>query len=487
MKTPLERDITLKKSILWLAIATAISPGAGAVTLEELAAKLEALSAENQQLKERVAQLEQASESTTASESVSEQVVQVSHGYSYDILDPTTNINRKQQLILAKKQKGELKANSVYLSGAATVIADYQKSNKESKFGYLMRHPTASNQRTREVSEAVIHSAQLALTANMGDWVTTYIEMLYDPEQSFGAGTITDLNRNQVQIRRGYVLLGNLDESPFYFSLGKMATPFGLTDTPNPFTASTVWHAFGGLAYGANLGFSSNGLNVDIMGIQGGAQFRAANVPVDHSNVPSKLNNFAVDINYTFDVGDSSQLLLGSSYLKGSPYCQGYPVTHFSACDDKNGAYDIYAQFSGNSWMVQAEYAKTRDVWPGTFNPSIPQFAASNVESWDIGGRITTHLGEHRVDWSADFSRFVAGPGGSPWELQDQIVLGSAMFLTPSVKLFGEVVRAEGYVPLNFVSGGSIRDGFGNIDNTQTHSNADANTNAVVFGINAAF
>ena len=130
--------------------------------------------------------------------------------------------------------------NNTKSGGAVTPIANYQSSNTESKFGYLMRHPTANNQRTEEVSEAVIHSAQLALTATLGDWVSAYMEMLYDPQQSFGSGTTTDVNRNQVQVRHGYVTLGNLDKTPYYLSLGKMATPFGLTDTPNPFTASTV-------------------------------------------------------------------------------------------------------------------------------------------------------------------------------------------------------------------------------------------------------
>ncbi len=488
----------MKKSLLSTAVALTINgvllaPFASALTLDELADKLETLAAENAQLKARIEQLEShvdtpAADAVAGSQSVQNTpTVGLNHQYSYEILDATTRINRKQQLILAKKQQGELKENSVYLSGAATVIADYQKSNTESKFGYLMRHPTANNQRTKEVSEAVVHSAQLAVTANMGKWVTTYVEMLYDPEQSFGSGTTTDLNRNQVQVRRAYVMLGNLDESPFYASLGKMATPFGLTDTPNPFTASTVWHAFGGLAYGINLGYMNDGWNINVMGVQGGAQFRANNVPVDGTNIPSKLNNYTVDANYTFDVMDDTSLLMGASYTKGSPYCQGYPVTHFSACEKENGAYDVYAQLNGSNWMLQAEYAETEEAWAGTFNPAIPQFAAAKVESFDIGGRITTHLDTRRVDWSADFSRFVSGPSGSPWEKQDQIVLGIATFPTPSVKLFGEFIHTSGYAPLNFISGGSVRDSFGNIDNTQTHSDIDARSNILLFGANAAF
>lgn len=224
------------------------------------------------------------------------------------------------------------------------------------------------------------------------------------------------------------------------------------------------------------------------MGIQGGAQFRAANTPVDDSGVPSKLNNYSLDLNYTFGVGEETSLMLGASYLKGSPYCQDdYPVTHFQECDKRNAAWDVYAQLNGSNWMLQAEYAKTRDIWSGTFNPSIPEFEAEKVESWDIGGRYSADINGYRVDWSADFSRFVAGPGGAPWEKQDQIVLGVAGYLSPSVKLFGEVIRTEGYVPLNFISGGSVRDQFGVVDHTQTHSDDSASSSILMLGANVAF
>ena len=478
-------------TMLALAVGSALFAQAGsAVTLEELAAQLEALAAENQQLRRRVEQLEESlgqvaaegsrtSESTAATQGAGN-IVKLNHEYSYEILDPTTNVNRKQRLILESKQRGDLQKDSVYLSGAVTAIANYQKSNTDSKFGYLMRHPTANNQRTKEVSEAIIHSAQLALTANMGDWVTAYAEMLYDPQQSFGTGTTTDLNRNQVQVRRGYAMVGNLDESPYYVSLGKMAVPFGLTDTVNPFSASSVWHAFGGLAYGANLGYLNDGLSANLMGVQGGAQFRAANVPVNDSNVPSKLNNYALDVNYTSDVTGRLDLLLGASYLKGSAYCQDFPVQHFEPCKEENGAWDVYSQLIGGDWMLQAEFARTESVWPGTFNPTIPEFPASKVTSWNIGGKVRARVGGYDVDWSADFSRFIAGPDGAPWESQDQWVLGASSFLTPSVKGFVELVRTEGYVPLNFISGGNLGDGV-------THSEAGAHSNVLLLGVNVGF
>ncbi|SDU10464.1 LbtU family siderophore porin [Halopseudomonas salegens] len=471
-----------------LALLPLASP---AMTLEELAARVERLDEENQQLKARIAELEtrQSEPNEPAQQSIATArqqsrpelpSVKLDHQHAYTMLDQTTLINRKQEYILRSRQSGALADNTVYLSGAINAIANYQKSNTESKFGYLMRHPTANNQRTDKVSEAIIHSAQLALTASLGDWTNAYMEFLYDPHQSFGTGTTTDLNRNQVQLRHGYLLFGNLDHSPFYFSLGKMTTPFGLTDTLNPFTSSTVWHAFGGLAYGANIGWMHEGWNLDIMAIQGGAQFRAANMPVDDSNVPSKLNNFAVDLNYTLDLSADSHLLLGASYIKGSPYCQDFPVVHFNPCSDRNAAWDAYAQWNHRNWTVQAEYASTLDEWPGTFNPSLPQYSAAKVSSWNLGTRTEQRVFGQPVNFSLDFSRFKSGPSGSPWEKQDQWVLGMSTYLTPSTKMFTELVRAEGYVPLNFVSGGNMQPG-------ETHSDTHADSSIFVLGANVAF
>ena len=65
--------------------------------------------------------------------------------FSYDLLDPTTNINRKQRLILYRKQDGTLRPDSVLIQGALAAIANAQLTNRSNKFGYLMRHPTAAN------------------------------------------------------------------------------------------------------------------------------------------------------------------------------------------------------------------------------------------------------------------------------------------------------------------------------------------------------
>ena len=81
----------------------------------------------------------------------------------------------------------------------------------------------------------------------------------------------------------------------------------------------------------------------------------------------------------------------------------------------------------------------------------------------------------------------MAGPDGAPWEKQDQLVLGAAWLALPSVKLFAEYIRVDGFAPLNFMSGGSIRDENGNVMPDRTISDASAHSDVFMVGVNAAF
>ena len=415
------------------------------------------------------------------------QSVQTNASETYDLLDQTISITRKQLLLLFRNRNTTSSANELTLGSAVSAVANVQKSNRAGKFGYLMRHPTSNNQVGNSTSEAVLHSAHLRVTGTASTWITGHMELLYDPQQSFGKGTITALARNQIQLRRGFLLLGNLDKSPVYASLGKTAVPFGLMDTVSPFTASTVWHAFGALAYGARVGFERNGLGISFMGIQGGAQFRAAHTPVRGTAIPSQTNNFAMDVNYTVNNGDpANQLLIGSSFIRGSAYCQEFPVQHFLSCEAATPAYDFYIQSHLGQLTLQGEFAKTTEIWPGTLNPALPEFPAHKVSSFSVGGKYRELLGSKAVDVSTEFSRFTAGPTGAPWDNQDQLVLGIAVFVTPTVKFFSEYINVAGYAPLNFISGGGGPDISGE-DDTETHSDNTARSHIGLFGITAAF
>ena len=114
-------------------------------SLESLFERLDRLEQENRRLRKEVDALKAARQEMSpgaaapTSESTAAQFVRVDSDYGYEILDPTTSINRKQRLILERRKDGALAPDRLHVQGAITAIANYQSSNRDDKFGYLMR------------------------------------------------------------------------------------------------------------------------------------------------------------------------------------------------------------------------------------------------------------------------------------------------------------------------------------------------------------
>lgn len=397
---------------------------------------------------------------------------------SYTMMEHNQDL-RKVEAFMEHKSNGSIADRSLSFGFNVVGILDYQDSNRDSKFGYLMRHPTSNNQIGETTSEAVIHSAQLSMISSINSWLSAYGELLYSPEQSFGSGTITSLGRNQIEFRKGILFVGNLEKFPVFAALGKMDIAFGQMGSVSPFTNTSMWHAFGPLAYGLQVGFKKYGLSINLSAIQGGSQFRAANVTNNGTSVPNMLNNYAADLSYTLDISNDISFTAGASYLKGTTYCHSFPVTHFNPCEETNSATTFYGNLRySNKLFLKGGYVITDDVWPGTFNPALPEFAASKVSSLDLGVRYTINP-DAEVAWSisGEFSNFIAGPEGSPWERQNQLVIGINAQVEKTNRLFLEFVKVDGFSPLNFISGGNNP-----ADPTFTHSDKDARSLVFVLG-----
>ena len=489
----------IKNTIGWLLSVTLLgSVAANAATKsptnQELFEMYKAVSAKLAALEAQIAERSAAAENKAETETSSSDLVGSNGAYSFRVLDHSRNTNTKQLVQLQALRDGELE-QKVTFGGQITALVNYQKSNSDTKFGWLMRHPTSSNQIGKTVSEAVIHSSNLNLTARLTDNLTGYAELLYNPEQNFASGSsITGLPRNNINMRRAYLMYGNLDHSNLYASVGKMDIPFGLNDTLSPFTNSTNWHSFAGLAYGGLVGYTTDNLHLRAMAIQGGAQFRNANTPVKDSNVPSLLNNFALDANYRFVLENNASLLAGASYQYGTSYCQEYVVKHFNACNDNVDAVSVYARYNSDRLTLLSEFAETLAVWPGTANPNFPayaEFEAAKNFTWTLGASYAADFGfEQNIDLSLEFSQFKAGANGSPWEKQDQLVLGTSYMPVSNVKYFAEMVHVAGWVPLNFLSGGHMDPTNAQPEVPFLHeswSEQDAKTDLIVIGVQAAF
>lgn len=401
--------------------------------------------------------------------------------YTYQVVDETTDIPLKQLYILKSRANGLVENDSLYIGGATIGLFVFHKTNREDKFGYFMRHPTPTNQSGNDSVEAVIHNFQLQFTGTPSDWFTLHSLILYNPMQSFGDGTITSLARNRLELRKGYILVGNLDKFPGYFSIGKMQTPFGLADTLNPFSPNTVGHIMSGLAFGTTVGFYKCGWDLAFMAIQGGQQFRAAN---SGRATPNKIENFAARASYEFDVREA-HARVGGSYQKATAFCHAYPIMHFGPCVGHTPAWNAFAQFDYFNFEFIGEISSTTRDWPGTQNPYPPlnRFPAHKVQSFDVGGRYWFAMPCGRLGVSTTFGEYRAGPKGSPWQRQNQLVVGLNWMYMEHIKIFGEYVRTAGYSPLNFITGPNILD---MNDHTQTHSDVTARSNILVLGMQIA-
>jgi hypothetical protein len=89
--------------------------------------------------------------------------VGIALGYSFDMLDHAEGVNKRMIRQLEARQNDELDS-IVTLGGSVVAIANAHFSNRADKFGYLMRHPTPNNQRTKHTQEITLASAQLAFT-----------------------------------------------------------------------------------------------------------------------------------------------------------------------------------------------------------------------------------------------------------------------------------------------------------------------------------
>ena len=74
-----------------------------------------------------------------------------------------------------------------------------------------------------------------------------------------------------------------------------------------------------------------------------------------------------------------------------NPEPQG--VRHFNACMDNNDSVSLYSTYTADGLKLLVEYAQTLKVWPGTFNPYIPELAAAKNKTFTVGARQSANVG----------------------------------------------------------------------------------------------
>lgn len=128
----------------------------------------------------------------------------------------------------------------------------------------------ASTFRSGSVWDADLATAKLDVATALNAYVEGYFSFSYDSSPPMTSGR--RLNNSRVTLSKGFINIGNLDKSPFYFTAGQLVVPFGrysssMISSPLPLVLSRTTarpvifgfrHHKGPGVYGAVYGFKSD-------------------------------------------------------------------------------------------------------------------------------------------------------------------------------------------------------------------------------------
>ncbi len=368
--------------------------------------------------------------------------VRTAPDYSDKLLNWQNDVTGKALKQLEAKQQGVLQSGNLYLGGMFKGSLMGEWTNTEDKFAILSRFPDQHSGSSG--SRFVINNAALSATASMHDWVDATVILDYS-ETEYGSG-------NEFDMRKVYLTVGNLNESPFYATFGRQTVDFGDHDSFNPFTHSMNNHYFRVEADDPvlSVGYANPyGTHVVATAINGGRQDRVANHPDTNH-----IKNFAVNASQRFDFASDANLRVGAGYLHSTIYDAPTPhhlVAEIDPTEDRirNGAWNVHAELTYNNLVLMGEFTRTMKDWLATNH---------KVSALTLQGEYFFHNWDRPASIAAVYSRGEQGADGTEWERMEQIILGYETELMPEFYVGAEYVFNKGFVPLINILNASDRD-----------------------------
>lgn len=366
--------------------------------------------------------------------------------YADVILDYDENITSKAIDQLIFRKNGSIKNKKVYISGLLKGSYLGEWTNTDNAFPILTRFPTHAT--GTSAHGFFVDNAALAFTATPTDYLTIFAQLEYH-ETRFDS-------QDEIQLRRGYVTLGDLNRSPLYLTFGRKTINFGDFDQYNPFSQNINNHFFRAESDGviAEVGYVSKLMHLSATAISGGRHLRTA----DTAN-KDDIDNFALNGDIFIPVREDMTLKIGAGYLHGTIYNHTLPhhpgpeidcpvtpgAQGVPKCRGRNAAWDIRAEFTSPMFDIMAEYTATVDPWPAT---------NQKLEAFTVQGRYKTELYDHKTHFTVSYSHSdigpfsTGGPGSPIFESIEQIVGGVEVFINPNFSVGIEYSHNTGFAPL---------------------------------------
>lgn len=347
------------------------------------------------------------------------------------VTEPLLDFQNRQtgkQLLVLESQRENCETPSVVLGAQfrASALAAY--TNRANKFSYLGRFPPGFDGNT--ASDVRLLQANQSIVAHAAPYASAYFETLFSDVFSFQS-----FNQGSWQVRQAYVVIGDLDKTPWYGWLGKKTLDFGDMGTLNPFTQAVPWHYFAPLAEGAGVGYSDGLVHITAAAVNGGRGIRVA----DSSGV-GDLENFVVNGRVTYPIAKETQLTIGAGYIHSTIY-DSATTEHINPriTGPRNGALDVNARLDAGPLSLVGEFVTTVDPWPAVQH---------QVRAWRAEGSYRFDQFRFPTIISAGFSEGIQGESGSQFEFNRQFVLGARVDFAPNIYGTAEWVRSTGFAPL---------------------------------------
>ena len=432
--------------------------------------------------------------------------IQTNPYHTADMLDWQENTTGKALTLLVNRANGVLPENSLTIGAGVKGGFMWQKTSDPGKFPILSRFPNMSPNTDTEAGVFAINNAALSFTGSFGDWTTVYLQPEYSETEYPG-------EQEEFQLRKAFVVLGNLKKMPFYAAFGRKSIDFGNFDGYNPFTHTESQHYFWAVSDQPvlELGYYKNGLKATASAFSGGRQLRVA-----YAAEENNIQNYAFNLEKEFLIGDKGAFTVGGGYLHDSIYRNNWTAHTFRGIQNgtppanfieyRNSVVTGFAEYNSDFFDAMVEYSTTLEPWAAAIPQTpdgtpLPQYLVDptgsttprdninfdqNLEVLVAQARIKPRLPNgKRIAISAvgswgnigdDFiGTSILDPSGqtqTSWKKNQQHVLGVEYPISPYLEVGAEYVYNKGFIP--FV-------------NPQNVSNNDTEAHAINIGLKARF
>lgn len=366
-----------------------------------------------------------AAQSFTRNHNVGGVTVRTNALHTRDMLDWQENTTGKTMTLLANRANGTLLPNSVYLGAGFQGGLKWQTTEVPGQFPLLSRFPFFSDRTDRQAGVFAIDNAALSFTSTFGDWTTVYLQPEYS-ETEYGA------DQDEFQLRKAFVVFGNLEKTPFYAAFGRKTIDFGNFDSYNAFTHNEGAHYFHAVSDQPVLeaGFYSNGFKATASAFSAGRQLRVALAGEENN-----LGNYAFNAEKEFRFGRNNRqaFTIGGGYLHDTIYrdnwtahtfqgrTNGTPPANF--IEYRNSAVNGFAEYNSPFFDAMVEYTTTLKPWGAAIPQSIdgtplPQFlidptgSTTDIDNINFDEKLSTLVAQARIKpWVAGRQMSIAAVG----------------------------------------------------------------------------